>query len=249
MKEYKGYTILKKFICGVRDWVLQGLFPRRCPVCDEIVVPWGEKVCSECLSKMKLLTPPWCMKCGKKLLREAEYCEDCSRREHKFERGRSLYEYESAALSIYRFKYGGRREYADWYGEQIADFLEEFIRGVNPDCLIPVPLHKKREAERGYNQAEVLAKAMGRRLNIPVCTDLVVRKINTRPLKYENPEGRQNNLKKAFIMAQNDVKLKRVIIVDDIYTTGSTMDALSSVLKDAGIREIYFVALACGKGV
>ena len=244
--KYTGVAEVFRAVCG---GVLQFLFPRRCPVCDEIVVPWGEKICAGCLGKMKLLTSPWCMKCGKKLLRDGEYCSDCRRKEHRFLRGRALYEYESAALSIYRFKYSGRREYADWYGEQIADYLGDFIRNVNPDCLIPVPLHKKRKNERGYNQAEVLAHAVGRQLNIPVFADLVVRKKNTRPLKYENPEGRQNNLKKAFIMARNDVKLKRIIIIDDIYTTGSTMDALSGVLQRAGIREIYFIALACGKGL
>jgi len=229
--------------------VLQLLFPRRCPVCDGIVRPFGEMICMGCLGKMKLLTAPWCMKCGKKLLAGGEYCTDCRRREHKFLRGRMLYEYGGAALSVYRFKYGGRREYADWYGEQMAFFLGDFIRSVNPDCLVPVPLHRKRQAARGYNQAEVLAKALGKRLNIPVCADLVVRNKNTRPLKYENPEGRQNNLKKAFIMAQNDVKLKRIIIVDDIYTTGSTVDALAGVLMASGIREIYFVALAGGAGL
>lgn len=242
MKNYKGLNCVKNAL-------LQFLFPRRCPVCDGIVVPWGEKVCAGCLGKIKLLTPPWCMKCGKKLLKEDEYCSDCRRREHGFLRGRALYEYDSASVSIYRFKYGGRREYAEWYGEQIADYLGDFVRSVNPDCLIPVPLHRKRKRERGFNQAEVLAEAVGRQLGIPIRADLVVRKKNTKPLKYENPEGRQNNLKKAFIMAQNDVKLKRVIIVDDIFTTGSTMDALSSVLRAAGIREIYFIALACGKGL
>jgi len=249
MKNNKKYERVTKGVGWVFGEILQFLFPRRCPVCDGIVVPWGEKICDSCLGKMKLLTAPWCMKCGKKLLKEGEYCSDCLGRKHLFLRGRSLYEYDSAALSIYRFKYGGRREYADWYGEQLVDYLGDFIRSVNPDCLIPVPLHKKRKSQRGYNQAEVLAKAVGSRLGIPVLGNLVLRRKNTKPLKYENPEGRQNNLKKAFIMSQNDVKLKRVIIVDDIYTTGSTMDALSGVLREAGIREIYFIALACGKGL
>lgn len=249
MEEYIGIGKWKKRVRCAGEWLLQLLFPCRCPVCDEIVANRGEKICMKCLGKMKLLTPPWCMKCGKKLPEEGEYCSDCRNRKHRFVRGRALYEYETAALSIYRFKYGGRREYAKVYGEQMALFLGDYIRNINPDCLVPVPLHKRRRLVRGYNQAEVLAKAVGERLKIPVRSDLVVRKKNTKPLKYENTDGRQNNLKKAFIMARNDVKLKRVIIVDDIYTTGSTVDALAGVLESAGIREIYFIALACGKGV
>lgn len=233
-------------LCGA---MLRLLFPLRCPVCDGIVTPWGEKICLECMGGLKLLTPPWCMKCGKKLSGEGEYCADCSRGRHHFRRGRALYEYEGAALSIYRFKYGGRREYADFFGEQMAEYLGNYIRGIEPDALVPVPLHRKRKAARGYNQAELLAEAVGRRMNLPVLGRLVVRTRNTPPLKYQNPKERQNNLKKAFNIAQNDVKLSKVIIIDDIYTTGSTMDEIARVLMEAGVKEVYYIALACGTGV
>lgn len=229
--------------------LLQLLYPLRCPVCDRIVTPAGEKVCLECLGKLKLLTPPWCMKCGKKVGEQEEYCSDCRKKEHEFVRCRALYEYGSAASSIYRFKYGGRREYADFFGEQAAAYLGGFIRGLEPDGLLPVPLHRKRLRARGYNQSLLLARALGKRLDIPVYGNLVARVRNTEPLKYENPQERQNNLKKAFIIRQNDVKLKKVVIVDDIYTTGSTMDEISGVLKAAGVEEVYGVALACGAGI
>lgn len=232
-----------------QNGLLQLLYPLRCPVCDGIVQPAGERICLKCLGKLKLLTPPWCLKCGRKLSQESEYCADCRQKRHGFVRGRALYEYGSAAHSIYRFKYGGRREYAAFFGEQAAEYLGNFIRDVCPDALIPVPLHKKRRAVRGYNQAELLAKEIGMRLNVPVDTKLVVRRKNTAPLKYENPKERQNNLKKAFIIAGNDVKLKRVMIIDDIYTTGSTMDEIAGTLKEAGVEEIYFLALACGSGI
>lgn len=244
-KEPVRAQAVEKALAGV----LQLLFPLRCPVCDGIVVPAGEKICLECIGKLKLLTPPWCMKCGKKLAQEGEFCADCRRREHAFDRGRALYAYESAAGSIYRFKYGGRREYADFFGEQMAEYLGNFIRNVQPDALIPIPLHRKRMAARGYNQALLLAEAVGSRLGVPVYPDFLVRVKNTAPLKYENPKERQNNLKKAFNIARNDVKLERVVVVDDIYTTGSTMDEAAGTLKEAGVEEVYFIALASGTGV
>lgn len=234
---------------GIVQWILQLLFPGRCPVCDMIVRPAGEKICVSCMKKLKLLTPPWCIKCGKKLYEEGELCADCKRVRHNFVRGRALYEYGAVAPSVYRLKYGKRQEYADYFGEEIARYLGEFIRQVQPDGLIPVPLHRKRRIKRGYNQAELLADSLGRCMNIPVYDKLVYRVKNTKPLKKQNPKERQNNLKKAFIIRQNDVKLDTIIIIDDIYTTGSTVDEVSEVLKKHGVKKVYVITLACGAGM
>lgn len=227
----------------------QLLFPLRCPMCDEPVHPFGEKICPECLGRRKLLVGAYCMKCGKKLSDDKELCGDCRKTKHNFVRGRALYEYDSAAVSIYRFKYSGRQEYGDFFGEEMARFLGDFIRGVNPDALVPIPLHRSRERQRGYNQAAVLAKALGEQMNIPVQEKYLLRVKKTTPLKQLNPKERQNNLKKAFIISQNDVKLRKVILVDDIYTTGSTIDEAAGTLMNNGVEEVYFVALACGAGV
>lgn len=227
----------------------QLLFPLRCPLCDEIVVPFGEKICPECITKRKILKASYCMKCGKKVQEQRELCEDCRNIKHVFFRGRALYEYESVAGSIYRFKYGGRQEYADFYGEEMARYLGDFVRSIKPDVLIPIPLHRSRQKQRGYNQAALLAKAFGSRLKVPVLENYLLRVKNTTPLKLLNPKERQNNLKKAFNIVQNDVKLKTVILVDDIYTTGSTVDEVARVLLDCGVQEVYFVTLACGAGV
>lgn len=227
----------------------QLLFPLRCPVCDEIVTPFGHKICPGCIAKRKILTSPYCMKCGKKVQEQRELCEDCRNKKHLFFRGRALYEYESIAGSIYRFKYGGRQEYAEFYGEEMANLLGDFVRGIKPDALIPIPLHKSRQRKRGYNQAALLARTLGRRLDVPVLEGYLLRVKNTMPLKRLNPKERQNNLKKAFKIAQNDVKLKTVMVVDDIYTTGSTVDEAAETLLDCGVERVCFVALACGAGV
>lgn len=230
------------------DGVLQAIYPRRCPVCDDIPGQGG-RICPECMGKLKLLTPPWCMRCGKRTEEGEEYCRDCREKGHLFERGRALYEYESAAESIYRFKYGGRREYAEFFGEQIAAYLGDFIASVGPEAFVPVPLHRRRRARRGYNQARLLAEAVGRRTGIPVYGDLLVRVRDTVPQKKLNPSERQNNLKRAFNMRRNDVKLNRILVFDDIYTTGATIDEAARVLKEAGAERIYFITLACGAGV
>lgn len=229
--------------------ILDLIYPVRCPFCDRPVLPKEGYVCDKCRENIRVVRQPYCMKCGKPLRQEEkEYCGDCNRIEHGYDRGRFLLVYEGRVReSVYRFKYGKRREYAKAYGQWMEQELGEFVRLIRPDALIPVPLHKKRFRKRGYNQAEELAKEIGRRMKVPVYTSYVQREKNTKPQKELDFSGRQNNLKKAFKITRNDVKLNTTIIIDDIYTTGSTVDALSAELKAAGVQKVFFLCLAGGK--
>jgi len=230
--------------------VVELVFPRRCPVCDRIVMPKGKLICRECGDKLNYITEPRCKKCGKGLEKEEqEYCYDCSHKTHVYEKGLALYEYHSVQDSIYRFKYQGRCEYADFYGRDMAYRLGDQIMRWNAEALIPVPIHYTRKNKRGYNQAELLAEALSACLFIPVRKDIVKRCKKTIPQKELDDRGRQNNLKKAFKIARDDVKLKSIILVDDIYTTGSTIDAIARELKAAGVEKIYYIALSIGKGL
>ena len=190
------------------------------------------------------------MKCGK-TLKEAdnEYCEDCLNSEHIFERGRALYEYETVKMAVYRFKYQARREYASFFGREMAEKLGDEILGWKADAIVPVPLYKDREKKRGYNQSVLIARELGNRLNIPVEEKLVERIRPTLAQKNLKRKERQNNLKNAFKIRQNDVKLNTVIVVDDIYTTGTTMDEIAGCLKRAGVRKVFCISLAVGRGI
>lgn len=238
--------IIKK-ILGV---VAALLYPPRCPVCDMVVLPWNKGICSSCMKKIKYVATPRCCKCGKHIEDVVEeFCPDCQGKTHYYIKGRALYEYKELAPSIYRFKYAGRREYAEVFGEEIAYYLKDFFEELQPDALVPVPMHPTKERVRGYNQATLLAQAIGRYTQIPVYQDLVKRIRNTRPLKYLNPEERLNNLKKAFILRENGVKLNVIVIIDDIYTTGSTIDAIARVLQEDKERKVYFITLAIGETI
>ncbi len=226
------------------------LFPRRCPVCDEPVRPWNALVCAACVQKLTYIQAPWCLKCGKHIGDGGkEYCDDCAAHPHLFDRGRALFSYRSVSASIARFKYRGRREYAACYAACMQERLGDFIRSCHAQALVPVPLHKSRKQKRGYNQAQVLAEALSSLTGIPVCDNLIERVEKTAPMKDLSAAERQNNLKKAFKICRNDVKLGIIIIIDDIYTTGSTIDAMSRELKKAGVERIYFITLAVGRGI
>ena len=244
----KACTMKKNdFVMKMAKEAVSLLFPTRCPVCDEAVRRRDGKICRNCRSRFKMVEEPFCLSCGRPLPEEKEqYCADCASKKHKYIRGRALYEYESAAESIYRFKYGGRREYAEFFGREMAEKLEGYIRKAAPDALVPVPLSRKRFGRRGYNQAQLLAEVMGAELGIPVYTHLATRVRDTLPQKELNAQERQNNLKRAFKIIENDVKLNTIIVIDDIYTTGSTIDALAEVFQQSGVEKVYFATLSVG---
>ncbi|MDE7339416.1 MAG: double zinc ribbon domain-containing protein [Lachnospiraceae bacterium] len=230
--------------------LLDFIYPRRCPVCDKAVKPFGSLICEECVPKIEYVKAPYCQKCGKELKdRRAVFCHDCAHRAHSYDRGMALFAYRSVADSIYRFKYRGRQEYAAYYGERMARILGRRILALHPDALVPVPIHVAKKRQRGYDQAEALANEVGRLLHIPVETKLIKRVRKTKPMKDLSAQERQNNLKRAFKICYNDVKLDTIIIIDDIYTTGSTVDAMAQELRRAGIQNIYFAALAIGNGM
>ena len=231
-------------------WGKELLFPRRCPVCDRPVKPAGRLCCTACAAKLHYVKEPVCMKCGKELRNsEQEYCFDCAHKKHLYDRGVSLYRYSSIKGCVYRFKYSGRQEYAAFLGREMALHLGRQILSWKPDALIPVPLHPKRLRSRGYNQAELLAREAGAVLQVPVLTDWLVRVKNTVPQKLLDGAKRQNNLKKAFKIGRDDVKLNTIVIVDDIYTTGSTIDEIASECRKHGVKRIYFAALSIGNGM
>lgn len=230
--------------------ILDLLFPARCVVCDDIVGERGEGVCRKCREKILYIKEPGCLKCGRQLKRkEQEYCEDCRKIPHIYRQGTALYDYGSMADSIFRFKYGGRMEYARFYGRELYEKRKQWLASRRPDALIPVPIHSSRKRMRGYNQAELIARELSGYCKIPVETSCVRRVKKTRPLKNLSHSERQNNLKRAFKITANDVKLNTVVIIDDIYTTGATIDAMAQALKESGVREVYFMALTAGRGM
>lgn len=232
-------------VSDIFERTLDIFFPRRCPVCDDAVDVPGRLICADCESAFKEIKEPYCLKCGRPLKDDAlTECDECTGKKQDFRRGRAVFEYDDELKeSIYRFKYGGRREYADHYSACMERSLGGWIRSLNPDVLIPIPLHKSRLKKRGYNQAVLLADGLGKKLGIPVRNDVLVRSGKTTVQKRLGAQERQNNLKKALKIGSDVVKLKNIVLIDDIYTTGSTINSAASCLRDAGIENVYFAVL------
>lgn len=226
------------------------LFPRRCPVCDDIVLPRGGFICPECVKRLSFVKGPVCKKCGKEVFSDTvEYCFDCTKHKRSFESGRALVNYNEAAKnSMVKIKYKNKREYLDFYIEAICIRYGKIIARMEADALVPVPVHPSRMRTRGYNQAELLARGIGRELGVPVCADLLLRSRKTAPQKELNPAERLKNLEEAFEAGSIPSGIETVILVDDIYTTGSTMEACTRTLKRMGVKKVYFLAICIGRG-
>lgn len=236
--------ILRKILGIIADAV----YPRICPICNEIV-RGGDIICPSCEKMLSYVEPPVCLRCGKPVDEEGLLCRDCAKGRHVYDEGRAALEYdEYMSKSIYRFKYNGKMEFAKLYGRIMHDRLKEKIDEWNVDAIVPVPVHKSRLKKRGYNQAALIAKELSKRLKIPVNECLVVRTGATGAQKDLSAAERQNNLKKAFKVTENVVEYDTVLIVDDIYTTGATVDAMARCLKGAGIKKVYFATLCIGRG-
>lgn len=233
-----------------KNIVLDLIYPRRCPLCNEIRPYKKNSVCPECLQKLKRVERPHCLKCGKGIEDEQEeYCQDCTKLPKSFNRGYPVFEYtEGIKKALYDFKYKNQRDYAGFFADCIYRYYGEQLKALNVDGLVPVPVHAHKKRSRGYNQAELLAKELSARLQVPVYPKYLVRQINTDPQKDLNDISRMKNLKNAFKIGRNEIKLKKILLVDDIYTSGATIESCTKVLLAADTKEIYYTSVAVGKG-
>ena len=234
--------------------MLSFLFPPICPLCSKELLDKGERICKTCSKKQIFIKEPTCYSCGKPMKdHEKEYCSDCRQHPKNFERGMGLCIYQKPVTeSLAAIKYKNQRKFAQYYLEEIRKRKYKELMQLGVQAVIPVPIHRKKRRKRGFNQAEIFAKGIAEMLDQPMYTKIVERVNDTKPQKQLNPGERKKNLKKAFRgnlkQYQKVGKPKRVLLVDDIYTTGSTAQAVTAVLRQMGVREVYIFCIAIGQG-
>lgn len=156
---------------------------------------------------------------------------------------------QPVSQGIYRFKYKNRRCYGEIFAAEMAAELGDAVKQWKIEEIIPVPLHRSRQRIRGYNQAQILAEELGKRLDLPVNKDAVKRIQKTRPQKVLGSRDRIRNLKGAFGVTKSWIPKKCVLVIDDIYTTGNTIHRVAKVLKNAGAQKVYFLTISIGQGL
>jgi ComF family protein len=244
-------------IGAFRLWTRRALdviYPRNCRFCsDPLLDIEPGVVCRACVSSAKLIEPPFCRQCGSPFVGTVTgdtfvcgYCQDL-----RFYFRRTVCACRAEGIvrdCILRFKYN--REM--YFGPHLVDWLvgagRRWIDWREVDAIVPVPLHPRKQRHREFNQAEYLAAGLGRALKVPVLKGNVRRVKDTGTQTKLDAEARARNLHRAFVV--RDARAfagKRLVILDDVFTTGATMNSCAKVLRQAGAKEI--VALAAARGM
>ena len=228
------------------EWLLDLVFPPRCPLCDRILLKEEGMICASCKKLLPWSSEPRCGKCGRKLTdKRTEYCRGCCGTSHHFVQGECTFVYEGNLRdSILRMKFENRREYIPFFFFFMAQFHEAFLARVKPQTLLPVPLYEEKRKERGFDQCALLAKELSGLTGIRCADRSVVRIKKTKAQKGLDYAARQQNLEGAFQIVDGTELREPLLIVDDIFTTGATIDSLSGALKKNGYSQIFFLALS-----
>ena len=242
-------------IDSLARWIEPGLalfYPQVCQLCEQQRATPGEGfVCKKCWSKVRFIKPPFCEHCGLPFEGEittAFECANCRSMDLHFCSARSAVTARSVVLeAIHRYKY----QRALWFEAFLVDlFLREALpalRGVKWDLVVPVPLHPTKYREREFNQAERLASHLAIALALPLNTKLVRRVLPTRTQTLLTRQQRAENVHRAFA-ARSGAQLhgERVVLVDDVLTTGATTSACARVLRSLGAGEVCVWTVARG---
>jgi competence protein ComFC len=240
---------------NLRSWFNAGLafvYPEACQLCGDHRARLEEGlVCSRCWQQVRFIRPPFCDRCGlpfEGAITTTFECANCREMELHFTSARSAVVAGGVALeAIHRYKY----RQALWFEPFLADlFLREALPGLreqNWDCLVPVPLHPVKEREREFNQAARLAAHLAGAAGLPLMEGLLRRVIPTSTQTRLTRQQRAANMRGAFALCDN-VKLQgeRVILVDDVFTTGATTSACAKVLLRAGAGAVCVWTVARG---
>jgi ComF family protein len=247
----------------VADALTSIFLPADCRLCEQLLTSGSRlPICEKCLREFPRIEGRVCQVCGVPLeaedaqycksgqqelpLREPRKCVVCQIDTFHFDMTRSFARYEDPLVrAIVLLKFEEMEPLADWFADRLAEVVRQHASELRADVVVPVPLHKVRERERGYNQAEMLSKRVAKRLGIAHQGILLVRK-RPRPDKHLlTSHERWEAVRGAFATrAGSQVDNRRVLLVDDVMTTGATLDACAKALRDAGASSVLGLTVA-----
>jgi competence protein ComFC len=234
------------------DAVASLLFPAPCSVCGELLETGSRiPVCAACLNSLQRLEPPFCRQCGRPFPpvrgREASsVCRACARGLYHFDIGRSLARYDATVQRLVTLlKYRPVSPLSAWLAAQIEPIVRAEPAFGKATRVVPVPLDRTRLRQRGYNQAELIARPLAKRLNLPLDSHLLER-LHPRPPKLKLSRRERWETVRGAFQARRGAQVDRshILLVDDVMTSGATLDACARALRSAGAEAVYTVTVA-----
>lgn len=221
------------------ELAVDSFFPRRCVGCGKI----GGFLCPQCLGKLPRILPPLCPNCGRPQA-SGIVCPSCWQRRTEINGIRSPFRFDEVIRkAIHELKYRNLRAISPCLAELLAAYLKS-----NPlpgEALICVPLHPRRLKERGYNQSSLLARELGRRIDLPVIEDCLIRVKQVQPqVRAVDVEERRRNVADAFVCRDEKVNGRQIILIDDVCTSGATLESCAAALKNKRATSVWGLTLA-----
>jgi ComF family protein len=219
--------------------LLDVLFPPRCVACGE----QGAFLCPACVESMPRALPPRCPQCWQPEWR-GETCGRCAQARPAFEGARTLYLFQGPVReAVHALKYNHLSALARPMAARMAVYLE--AEALPVDTVVPVPLFGRRQRLRGYNQSALLAREVGRLLGLSLAEGGLARRRDTPPqARSVDAEARRRNVAGAFVGERRRVEGRRVLLIDDVMTTGATLDACAEALRQAGAASVWALTFA-----
>jgi ComF family protein len=241
----------RRVLQGALDALVSLVFPAPCRICEATLLEAGRiPVCAECLAMLAPFAGPMCGQCGRPfgahMAGANTPCHLCRRGVYAFDVARSYAPYNDAMVrAMVLLKYHAVTPLGDWFGARLAEMAAGEPETFAADAVVPVPLHPLRQRERGFNQAELIARPLARRLGLPLSPLLLVR-TKPRPDKLKlTRRERWETVRGAYAVQQgSQVDKLRVLLVDDVFTTGATLDACARVLRQAGAARVIGITVA-----
>lgn len=223
-----------------KAFVLDIFFPNRCPFCDEFIM-WDKHICAGCEESIEKANSVICRRCGRVecICGDIPCCYDMAFVSF-------FYNDESVRSAVLSLKEKGEINIAEYTAEDTAKRMEE-ENIPKPDIIVPVPMGRKKRRKRGYNQAELLAECIGKRLDRPVRTDILFKR-DTKEAQHDlGAEERLKRVGSLFYAGEADLSGKTVMLCDDVMTTGATVDVCTRLLKELGAESVYVTVCALTK--
>lgn len=230
-------------------YFLDAVLPHRCLGCGEMI-DGGSSLCADCWRRLRLIGPPICRCCGYPLpqvVADDPLCGDCAVQPPLYHRARAALRYDDGSRGmILRFKHADRTDIARTFGRLMTTAGQDLLKEI--DLIVPVPLHRWRLLKRGYNQSAMLAQALHRETGVRTLPDLIQRTVATASQQGLSGDQRLHNISaNAFRLHpwhRAKVVGQRILLVDDVLTTGATVTACTRILRKGGARSVDVLALA-----